>query len=40
MSWPSRSQSVASQTRSAVFNAARMALNFAALLPPVAGLVA
>ena len=40
MSWPSRSQSVASQTRFAVFSAARMPLSFAALLPPVAGLVA
>ena len=39
MSCPSRSQSVASQTRVAVRNAARMAFSFAALLPPEAGLV-
>ena len=39
MSCPSRSQSVASQTRFAVRSAARMAFSFAALLPPVAGLV-
>src|ERR1700719_461166 len=37
MSWPSRSQSVASQTRLAVRRASRMALSLAALLPPSAG---
>ena len=39
MSCPSRSQSVASQTRLAVRNAVWMTFSFAALLPPVAGLV-
>ena len=39
MSCPSRSQSVASHTRFAVRRAARIAFSFAALLPPVAGLV-
>jgi len=33
MSWPSRSQSVASQTRVALRSASRIAFSFAALLP-------